>query len=604
VFDREQIDEMVRDGVTRLVNMQVSDGGWGWFSGWGERSSPHLTALVVRGLMLAKSCDVAVPDDVLRRGVDWLKRYQDSQIVLLKNAAIPDRREKGLRWKEQADEVDAFVFMVLAETASLAAPPAERVAIDAPTADMMEFLQRDRGKLSLYAVAMVGIAESLLPGEQDITPYVKILEQYLVQDDANQTAYLNLRGNAGWRWWAWYGSEFETQAYYLRLLMRADPKSPIAPRLVKYLLNNRKHATYWNSTRDTAIVIEAFAEYLEATGEGKPNMTVEVLVNGEVKKTVEFTPENFLLVDNALVLEADEVATGTHKVELRVIRHPRPQWGSVLFEPLYITAFLENFTLEDPIEKAGLEVNIERRIYKLVRDESATATVAGNRGQAVDLRVEKYNRVPLIPAPLPDDGVHIGAIFPLVQSGDLIEIELIIESRNDYESLIIEDWKAAGLEPVDLRSGYNGNELGAFVEFRDERVVFFVYRLARGKHSLTYRLRAEIPGEFSALPARIEAMYAPELKGNSDEDKVKVEDRPAAPVSEEVARRIAIKKFDEVQGVDAHLRYNITVREFPDRFPDREDWTVFFKGKVPLPGNHALVWVNKTTGAARFMAGQ
>jgi hypothetical protein len=303
--------------------------------------------------------------------------------------------------------------------------------------------------------------------------------------------------------------------------MRSDPKSPIAPRLVKYLLNNRKHATYWNSTRDTAIVIEAFAEFLKATGEGKPNMTVEVLVGRQVKKTVEFTPENFLTVDSALVLGPDEIGTGTHKVELRVRRQTADgRQQQTQASPLYITAFLENFTLEDPIEKAGLEVAVERRIYKLVRDESATTAVAGNRGQVVDLKTEKYKR-------------ELAASPCEAQSGDLIEVELIIQSRNDYEYLIIEDWKAAGLEPVDLRSGYNGNELGAFVEFRDERVVFFVTRLARGTHSVTYRLRAETPGHFSALPARISAMYAPELRGNSDEDKVDVKYRPVAPAERE-----------------------------------------------------------------------
>ena len=55
-------------------------------------------------------------------------------------------------------------------------------------------------------------------------------------------------------------------------------------------------------------------------------------------------------------------------------------------------------------------------------------------------------------------------------------------------------------------------------------MAFFVRALARGKHSVSYRLRAETPGAFSALPARAAAMYAPELKGNSDELKVKVED--------------------------------------------------------------------------------
>ena len=62
--------------------------------------------------------------------------------------------------------------------------------------------------------------------------------------------------------------------------------------------------------------------------------------------------------------------------------------------------------------------------------------------------------------------------------------------------------KAAGFEPVDVRSGYNGNGLGAYMEFRDNRVAFFVRALARGKHSVSYRLRAEIPGKFGALPTR------------------------------------------------------------------------------------------------------
>ena len=84
--------------------------------------------------------------------------------------------------------------------------------------------------------------------------------------------------------------------------------------------------------------------------------------------------------------------------------------------------------------------------------------------------------------------------------------------------------KAAGFEPVEVRSGYNGNDMGAYMELRDERVCFFVRALARGKHSVSYRMRAEIPGKFSALPTRAGAMYAPELKANSDEIKLRIED--------------------------------------------------------------------------------
>jgi alpha-2-macroglobulin len=48
--------------------------------------------------------------------------------------------------------------------------------------------------------------------------------------------------------------------------------------------------------------------------------------------------------------------------------------------------------------------------------------------------------------------------------------------------------------------------------------------LPRGKHSVSYRMRAEIPGKFSALSTRAYAMYAPELKANSDEIKLAIED--------------------------------------------------------------------------------
>jgi uncharacterized protein YfaS (alpha-2-macroglobulin family) len=110
-------------------------------------------------------------------------------------------------------------------------------------------------------------------------------------------------------------------------------------------------------------------------------------------------------------------------------------------------------------------------------------------------------------------------------SGDLVEVELVIESKNDYEYLIFEDHKAAGFEPVTLTSGYAGDRINSYREFRDEKVAVFVRALPRGKHSISYRMRAEIPGKFSALPTVAEAMYAPELRANSDEIKLKIVDR-------------------------------------------------------------------------------
>ena len=192
--------------------------------------------------------------------------------------------------------------------------------------------------------------------------------------------------------------------------------------------------------------------------------------------------------------------TGAQEIEIR-----RSGTG-----PLYVNAYLRYFSLEDYIRKAGLEVKVERRYYRLHEIDSE-AQVPGARGQALTHKVEKYERELL------ED-------LALLKSGDLVEIELLIASKNDYEYLVFEDMKPAGFEPVEVRSGYSQDGMGAYVEYRDDRVAFFVSRLARGEHSVSYRMRAEIPGRFSALPARGYAMYAPELQGNADEIKLRIED--------------------------------------------------------------------------------
>jgi uncharacterized protein YfaS (alpha-2-macroglobulin family) len=483
VFDQEEVQRMVKAGVNRLTEMQLSDGGWGWFSGWGECSSPHTTAYVVHGLQIAQQNDVALVPGVLERGVEWLKRYQAEQVQLIKNAAIKDKPE-GLHWKPYADNLDAFVYMVLVDAGE-------------KNADMLEFLYRDRTHLAVYSMAMYGIALDKQGEKEKLDMIMQNISQYVEQDDENQTAWLRLPGGY---WWYWYGSEYEAHAYYLKLLSKRDPKGELASRIVKYLLNNRKHASYWNSTRDTALCIEAMADYLRSSGEDKPEMTVEIYYDGKLQKAVEITPQNIFTFDNKLVLAGDEISSGQHEVVLK-----KKGKG-----PLYYNGYATNFTLEDFITKAGLEIKVNRKYYKLVKADK-TIKVAGSRGQAVDQKVEKYERQEL------PSGAEL-------KSGDLVEIELEIDSKNDYEYLIFEDMKPAGFEPVEVRSGYNGNDLGAYVEFRDNRVVFFARALARGKHSVSYRMRAEIPGKFSALPTRASAMYAPELKGNSDEMKIGVRD--------------------------------------------------------------------------------
>lgn len=507
VFEEAELDKVVKAGVNRLIEMQLADGGWGWFSGFGERSSAHTTATVVRGLLVAQQNEVAIVPNVVQRGVQWLSNYHAGELEKLDNRdAEGNRVDKNKPYKRHADNLDALVYLVLTEARAgdvQSAPTAQMTA-------MRKHIYNDRTQLAVYSLATFGLAlqhdvdRGDAPAGKANSPatmrnrVLENLSQYVVTDDENQTAYLNLPGGY---WWYWYGSEYEAHAYYLKLLAANDPKSDVAAGLVKYLLNNRKHATYWNSTRDTALIVEAMSDYLAATDETNVEMTVEVWLNGQRQKTVEITPDVLFSYDNRFVIEGANIEAGRHTVELRKRGEGR----------LYFNAYLSVFSLEDDIEAAGLELKVARKYFKLTPVE-ATEDIAGGRGQVVNQRVEKYERSEI---------ANLGE----VTSGDLIEIELTVESKNDYEYILLEDLKAAGFEPVEVRSGYNGNELNAYMELRDDRVSLFVRRLARGEHSVSYRMRAETPGKFSALPTTAYAMYAPELKGTSAELKVTVVDQ-------------------------------------------------------------------------------
>ncbi len=483
VFDEQEVLKMAKAGLDRLTAMQLADGGWGWFSGVRESSSAHTTATVVHGLNIALKNDLALVPGMHEQGVEWLETYQNEQVRLLKlGDEVREKKGEHKRYKMSADQLDAFVFMTLVEAGR-------------QNAEMMEYLFRDRSRLSVYCLAQLGLALKAIDAQDKLDVVLENLEQYVVVDQENQTAYLKFQD--GYSWWNWFGNDVEANAYYLKLLSAVDPLGENTSRLVKYVLNNRKGGSYWNNTRDTALCIEAVNDYLVATKEGQQDVRVIVRIDGEDVKTVTISPETLFDFDQSVVLMGEDVTTGEHTIEL-----VKEGQG-----PLYWNAYLTYFSREDHIEATGLELKVDRVFYQLIRVEDATATVRNKLGQSSSVAVEKYQRRRL-------------ENLAELESGDLIEVEFTIESKNDYEYILVEDHKAAGCEAVEVQSGYLDSANGAYVEFRDQKVAMFFTRLPRGTSSLSYRLKAEIPGKFTALPTRVEGMYAPELKGNSDDLKM------------------------------------------------------------------------------------
>ncbi|MHC4502638.1 MAG: alpha-2-macroglobulin family protein [Planctomycetota bacterium] len=472
VFDSKELARMARAGLDRIMSFQHSDGGWGWWRH--DESSPYTTAYVVWSLKIARDAGVNVSGNAYNRGVQFLTRFVDKE---LKNV-------KEHHWYGGI-HMQAYLAFVLSM---------EKRA----DKTWLRNIHDERGKLNLYSKALLAMALGRMGMRAEAMLVLRNIRQFVEEDRENDTAWVRTPQNG---WWYWWNSDIETNGFVLSAIAELDPKGDLGPKLAKWLLNNRRNGYYWRSTRDTAHVIAAMMKYMKASGEGAPDYTVFVTLDG--KKELlreEVTRDVMFTFRNRITLYANDLPPGPHTIEVKKIGK-----GA-----LYYSTYLSFFTKEEDIKGAGNEVFIDRHYYKMTPIVEKVEKGEGD-GRHVEKRLA-YKRTEL-------------ATGEAVKSGEMLEVVLKIKSKNDYDYLVFEDMKPAGCEPVELRSGGRwAGGLCANVELRDTKVAFFIGLLQQGDHVLKYRLRAEVPGKFHALPTKGWAMYAPEIKAISDEMRIGIED--------------------------------------------------------------------------------
>lgn len=357
-----------------------------------------------------------------------------------------------------------------------------------------DFEEKQRGRLwemreelNPFTRALFALSEHYRGNRGRAEALARNLENGLREDAENGTAHWGESGI----YYRWSRGGIEATSFCVRALSNISPESRHLEPAVKWLSLNRRGAR-WKNTRDTAIAILGLADHLRTTKELVPDYDYEVFVNGELVRKGRVDSANLFTFDRHIELGNDALRDGKNTV--RVTMNGR---GAV-----YLSGYLKYFTLEEDITPAGNEVFVERKYFR----ESKKETL-----------VEGYV----------DDWQPLSS-GDEVRSGDRIQVEMTIEAKNNYEYLVVEDYRPAGCEAVELKSGSgyadrlddSGDVSGAtwlYREFRDEKAVFFITRLPQGRHRISYELRAEVPGEFHGMPDQVHAMYVPEIRANSSE---------------------------------------------------------------------------------------
>jgi uncharacterized protein YfaS (alpha-2-macroglobulin family) len=509
--DLKQLDQITQASLDRLYDFQHGDGGWGW---WKEGPSDHfMTAYVVWGFALAKEAGLDVRQDALDRGANFLN------VKLVEQESAPD--------------MQTWMLHALSKYRQISKQKPHEFEAKAMTTI---FAKRDR--LNAYTRALAALSAHQMGDAEKARILIDNLRNGVKKDDrpdasvivgGAQNANQSVLGTAHWGegrvgWWRWSDGGVEATAFALRAILAIDPGSDLVEPVTNWLIKNRRGAQ-WSNTRDTAIVVLALNDYLRASGELAPEMEYELLVNGTSIATKKLSAADALTAPSLFAIDQKLIRDGDNQI--RIVR--KAGTG-----PVYYSADSQFYSLEEPIPPSGNEIFVRREYYKLV----PTPTL---------LKGVVYDRKPL------GDGESVA-------SGERVEVVLTIETKNNYEYLVFEDMKPAGLEAVAVRSGeplysremkkgvvdltfgdgnrseqdvrneqrisghedFTGRQEWVYQELRDRKVAMFVSRLPEGVWELRYDMRAETPGRFHALPVVGHAMYVPEIRCNGREVRISV----------------------------------------------------------------------------------
>lgn len=522
-----QLDEITQKSLSVLYESQQADGGWGW---WKDSSSDaYMTAYVLWGLALAQSSGIDIQKASMERAVQWL----DENLV---------------KYRDQLDSQAWMLHALSTATASEKNQPEHRLTA-------FNNLYENRGRLNPYTRALLTLSALNLGFADKAAVLARNLENGVIRDDTPDQTLLFRQTDTdqpsaqdlttahwgGSRFgWRWSDGDVESTAFILAALIRAEPESELIQPAANWLVKNRR-GTQWNNTRDTAITLLALTAFIKVSRENVSEIEYALEVNGSPIDSRKLSLSELLTGKCNLWVDPSLLHNGNNEVKLTRIAGDAP---------LYFSVNTKYFSLEDPIPAAGNEIFVRRQYYRL---EKIPTLLKGPSTRKTLLKQGD-----------------------MVRSGDRIEVVLTLDAKNNYEYLLFEDLKPAGFESAELKSGaplfarelsslgikkraataletesaleensgrpvplwrwslpspisndedYTGRTQWVYQEQRDRKIASFLDQLPQGLWELRYECRAEIPGQFHALPVLGGAMYVPELRCNSDEWHIVIEDQ-------------------------------------------------------------------------------
>ncbi|UCE27247.1 MAG: hypothetical protein JSW52_00395 [Candidatus Coatesbacteria bacterium] len=454
------LTEAVDEGIATLAEAQTEEGGWPWWKG--GKTSPYMTAYVLDGLLTIQGNPFLGEVSAVKVDNMVLPATRDLNSYLFELRRSNDRED----WELSLYVADVLLRHGLTE-------PGNEIILDAADYyfDKRE-VKSDRGLVLLGSVLYyTGQEGKLATVLRNLDNGAKV--------GPDRTIYWGDDPGYCWYWWQ---DSVETTAKVLDLKMLAQPESEQIPHMIDWLVDQRRGAA-WKSTKDSAEATKTLIRYLLKYPEVSERVVVGYEVDGTLEDKLLLEPTEYEEPEATVTFDINDFDVGANSLKLTRYK------GT---SPVFYTAAVKYYTEAEEIAASEGSVTIERDYYVIERKLK--------KGRFEEERVP-LNR-------------------PLAV-GEELEVEITINSPYDFDFVVIEDPRPAGCIYTEMASGYDW-WLDAYVELKTEKRAVLIDRLYKGETKFSYRLRAEIPGDYAALPASVYGMYSPDIGSNTASTRVEV----------------------------------------------------------------------------------
>ena len=465
-IDAAKEREVVQSQLMELQKFQCGDGGFAFWPGDCNATSPYLTSYVLHVFQRAKGLNYSVDQPMLERAYTYLEQ----------RLAEPPPTNEG--WMPAYNAWQAFSIKVLAAGKRNVDSHLERV-----------YGYRDRMPVFGLAFLVDALQSKGETKGARMTDLRRRINNSVLPEGGH--AFVN-ELNDPYLSWLW-SSNVRSTAIVLGTLVRGGEDEEIVKRMVRWMMKVRKNGR-WGNTQENAWALASFVDYYRKYESETPDFVANVLLGTEPLATATFKGRSTEAQRQQFSMQ-QLLSKGSPGQQLPLV-FSREGTGTLFY--MMRLRYAANVMRLEAMDRG---FRVERTYALQGGSEPATSFDAGDLIEiTLRIRNTKERRYVAVNDPIPAGTEPVEAWFATTASALAQESSSMLSNGWTW-------WQRGGWDHT---------------ERHDDHVNVFATRLGEGEHVYRYLVRATTAGTFVAAPTFVEEMYEPEVFGRTATSVVEV----------------------------------------------------------------------------------